>query len=224
MGVIPVRAGGTARTATTTTVSSLAIVAPAAGHSVGNLVVVAHNFGVSGAPSVTDSKSNTWTTQNIGLSWSVLTTSLVSGDTITVTCNATDGTFTGSAVSYEFAGVTPTLPLDDAKTGSGTFQVSLTAGTLAPTVAGELLVAVFRCNSGSGTLAANGFTPGSGWNSMGALDSGGSVRGLASMFQIAGASGSYATPATVSFSRTYTATSDSFKAEVLSAGTWASWV
>jgi hypothetical protein len=120
------------------------VTVPVGGVALGNLLVVRTVVDTSGQASYADSRSNTYTRRidnesSTGefahLASSVLTTALVSGDTITVTVPKS----TGLVVVDEFSGVGTFDAIGTTGTGSSTTP----SGSLSPGVAGLLLAAVY---------------------------------------------------------------------------------
>jgi hypothetical protein len=153
MAIAFVKNGGTASSKAVGGATSLSVTVPAGGHAAGNVVVLrwaADLIVASGtAPSVTDSRGNTWvelsggTTGPIhGTLASQLTTALQAGDTITLTwANGAQGAMAISTT--EFSGVSVTENVPEGATsntgGSTTPSVSVT-----PTDAAALVFSNLR--------------------------------------------------------------------------------
>ena len=126
--------------------TTLVINVPAGGTTQGNFLVLGCVTGAatSYVASVADSKGNTWTVDkvsSVGRGFSIcsaqLTTALVSGDTITITPNAS--TFSAANVA-EFSGVATSAPVDQsAGHGVSVADGDVTTGTTATLAAADEL-------------------------------------------------------------------------------------
>jgi hypothetical protein len=190
-----------------------AVVTLAAGKSaaVGDLVVVGLSSGSSSATNtVTDSKGNTWTlgtavstsTPTVGrtqFAWSVLTTALVAGDTITCTSSATkqqtlDVMKAVSTVGWN--GTSATVLDQQAGAGSSATGTAVSSGaTAATTNANDLVVGCCGIANTAATL-----TPGTGYT---ASPTGMLVAGAKQMeceYLVAAATGAQTATATITSS------------------------
>lgn len=150
----------------TTAAGTLAITVPVGGHTVGNLLVipvVIGNSGAAGTAPVTitgvadnhTSTTNVYTVETnsgvvtvtnqyrLQLCWCILTTGLVSGDVITVTLSGSTQTDL-IADSAEFTNVAARDVAALANTSTGT---TFSTGSMTPSFAGELLIAVWSANN-----------------------------------------------------------------------------
>lgn len=129
-------------TSSSAVITTLAVTVPAGGCKAGNLVVVhfaGFNYTV-GSVTIADTRSNTWghpfskTNSTFGINevwYSVLTTALQSGDTITVTMPAADQCYAMTA--DEFTGLSPAASQTWANDATGTTGTSTTpSNTLNP--------------------------------------------------------------------------------------------
>jgi hypothetical protein len=129
--------------------------------SVGDLVVVGFICGSASATmTVSDTKSNTWTsgtaiatpsaqgkTQTF---WSVITSANASGDTITMSTGATSTRCAGIAISFSgSSGTSATVRDVEVQSGSSTATATPSIGTTAATAGASIVV----CNLGFATVA-----------------------------------------------------------------------
>jgi hypothetical protein len=157
MAIAKVRDGG--QTSATGTTGPMSV--PAAGHALGNTIFVCVSLNGSTCTGITDSKGNTYTKQatsndELTLWSSVLTTALVSGDTITAAA-AGSGNF--AAASGEYSGVQGTVDQSTQKLqtpGAGTTITTTT--TAATTVADELVFGCFLVGGTVGSFVPSGYT------------------------------------------------------------------
>jgi hypothetical protein len=160
-----VRAGGTLDSVWDETP---AVTVPAAGHAVGNVVVVFWFSGSDiGATTCTDSRSNTYNVrtywsgtdlyQYVGIAWSKLTTALQSADTITLSPTAGGGCV---VVSHEYTAtngsVATTDTAGDVETG---YATAWDSASITPTSSRNALLLVGVCHG-----AATRSTPDANWN------------------------------------------------------------
>lgn len=147
------------------------VTVPAAGHAVGNLVVLGVGWpGTVTVSSVADTRTNTWTLIEPGQGGnrvyaSVLTTALVSGDTITVTFSAAPAEVV--LISKEFSSVTTTEDVASAE-ASFASNANPTVGPITPVSAETLVIGWISV----GTTTAETFTEdadtagGAGWTGL----------------------------------------------------------
>lgn len=127
-----------------------------------NLIVLALAEALSGAGTISDSKSNTYTQLTLrGASqtqvrlWYAKNPSVGSGHTFTVTCTAC---FPGMAV-LSFSGADTTAPFDVENGNTQTFATSTTTGSITPGSANEVVVAALSTNDTTGiAISGGGFT------------------------------------------------------------------
>jgi len=160
--------------------TTASVTVPAAGVASGDLLVVEYvvNSGAT-APSISDTKGNTWTKRinDIGADpyltvWeSFISIALVSGNTITVSFSSTTGAFGVE----QFSGVA-TYDAQNSGTGSGT---ALASGTISPAGVG-LIVGVGAWGNTRVRTEDTDTNGGSGWTSL---------------TQLSPSSGRYAAPA-----------------------------
>jgi hypothetical protein len=209
-----VRAGGNANTAST--VSTLAVTVPAAGHAAGNILFVAIGTGqatVATPSSVTDSKLNTYTIDNttvatvaVTIARSTLTTPLVSGDTITAHWAATAALLTMDTA--EFSGVAAS-PLDQAVANTGTASTTLDGGTtLTLAQAIEVAFGAFMAVGSTG-----GSTAGAGWTKLNDITVGTAPnRGFVWEYQVTNSTAAIDSTATIVTAHSYSGLTTTYKA------------
>jgi hypothetical protein len=139
----PVKIDNTAQT-------TIALTVPAAGSAIGNLIVVTLGYkqGTTATNAVTDTAGNTYqadqaadlitgNTAHVKVFSSILTSALVSGNSITVTCSV--GNMNRPIIQgYEYSGVATSSWKDQSAGATGT-GTAADSGAITTTVADELL-------------------------------------------------------------------------------------
>lgn len=143
MAIVKVKDVATASSGQSVGAAQFTFAVPAAGIAAGNTLLVMGGTGTVSA--VTDSKGNAYTIRATGttvifLADSVITTPLVSGDTITVTRTATGNL---KALCVEYSGMDPASPFDAAAAASTT-SVNVSGGSITTTRANDLVLGLFH--------------------------------------------------------------------------------
>lgn len=198
----------------------------------GNLLVLnvcGSSGGVSGNGAVTtvsDLKSNVWTlnstfangtASNVSVCSSILDTSLVAGDTITITFASTNIIKTASTAEFSgaigVAGVAAVDGVESTNTGTGT---PLTTAAYAPTNANDVLIAAWGSSAPSAGSEIE-MTEGTGYTSADIIpiqfDSNGTTNSKAVMGEksVVSQSGSYTATGTSAYASPYSAIFIGFK-------------
>lgn len=205
----------------------VAITVPAAGCAAGNLLVVSVGGYTEGTTltSVTDTQTNsysvialpvtTFTSQSIsiGIAYSILGTSLVSGNTITATFTGANGI---AATVDEYSGITPSSPLDQNTSQLGSFGSSHTSGSVTTTQADELLVGFHVFPTGRSWTPTGSFNENTEFDPF-------AFQVQQTQYRIVSSTGSYASTGNLSASQVEIGAIATFKGAA-SAGAAAGWV
>lgn len=149
--------------------SSKAVTVPGGGVAAGSLVVVAVcAMDAASLSSVADSAGNTYTVEaatdavgsgptEIGAAWSILSSPLTAGQTVTPTISSGVGL---QAIVAVFSGVTATSPRDQVASQSTDFTSSHASPSVNTTQADEVLIGVhgYRSNGTNAWTATGSFT------------------------------------------------------------------
>ena len=140
-------------------VTTWTVTVPAGGHAAGNLLLITNGWTVPGTPkhqlSATDSRGNTYVLVYAGggagsgietsLLAGVLTTALLSGDTITILASGGFGSVADYAVvTAEYSGMTTTS--DVASATNGVIGTAVSIGPITPPSAATLVIGAFYWN------------------------------------------------------------------------------
>lgn len=154
MAIAFVKNGGTTTSKAVGGATSISVTVPAGGHALNNTVILEWGtdaiVGTGTAPTVTDTRGNTWTELSGGTTGPIhgalaakLSTALIAGDTITLTW--VNGSQAAIAVrTVEFSGVSTIEDVADA--GSGLTTTTTPTASITPTAAAVLILAFVRIN------------------------------------------------------------------------------